>query len=218
MRDYHVVLADDHVLLREGIKNLIDAAEGLKVVGEAGDGMELLRILERTRPDLVILDITMPRLRGTEAAHEIRSRFPDMHILFLTMHKSQEFLSMALSIGARGYLLKEDSGKELLQAIDAIRKGRTYLSSKLALEYSTDIIGICRGNPDSAADPLTQRERQVLKLIADGNTDRQISELLCISLRTAQRHRYNIRTKLNLKRTAELVKYAIARGYTTSAS
>ena len=213
MTDYTIILADDHTLLREGIRTMVEAVRGLKVIGEAGDGHQLLALLKKKVPNMVILDISMPGLRGIEAAREIHTHYPQVGILMLSMHKSQEFLAMALEAGASGYLLKEDSCDELVQAIEQIRSGRTFLSATLAKSLSTDIIGICRGNK-AAVDPLTHRERQVLKLIAEGCTDRRIGELLFISLRTVQRHRYNIRTKLNLKHTADLVKYAIAKGYT----
>jgi DNA-binding NarL/FixJ family response regulator len=214
--DYTIILADDHAMMREGVRNIIEAVPGLKVIGEAGDGHLLLQMIKRSIPDMVILDISMPGLRGIEAAREIKARYPDIRILMLSMHKSEEFLAMALEAGAGGYLLKEDTGDELLQAIDQLRSGRTFLSATLARNLSTDIIAICRGNHAKSADPLTARERQVLKLIAEGHTDRRIGELLFISMRTVQRHRYNIRTKLNLKHTADLVKFAISRGYTSS--
>ena len=218
MKDYTIILADDHVMMREGIKNLIDTVTGMKVIGEVGDGLELLKLLKRTVPDMVILDISMPGLRGIEAAREIRSLNPDIDVLMLSMHKREEFLSMAMAAGVKGYLLKEDSGNELLQAIDRIRKGQTYLSKKLANEFPSTIISICRGNHPAEPDPLTPRERQVLQLIAEGHTDRQISNKLCISVRTAHRHHANIRSILNLKRTADLVRYAIAQGYIASQS
>lgn len=214
MADYTIILADDHTLLREGIRTVIESVRGLEVVGEAKDGYELLQLLKRHVPDMVILDISMPGIRGIEVAREIHAHYPRVHILMLSMHKSEEFLSLALEAGACGYLIKEDTSEELLQAIGQIRKGRTFLSTTLAKSLSTDIIGICRGQNRKTGDILTHRERQVLKLIAEGRTDRQIGEMLFISLRTVQRHRYNIRTKLNLKHTADLVKYAITRGYT----
>jgi len=216
MKDYRIILADDHVMMREGIKNMIDAVPGLVVTGEAGNGLQLLKMLKKSLPDMVILDISMPGLRGIEAAREIHTLYPDVHVLMLSMHKSEEFLSMALAAGAKGYLLKEDSGDELLQAIDQIRKGETYLSRKLASAFPSAILSICQGTHKAVPDPLTSRERQVLQMIAEGNTDRQISDLLCISVRTVHRHHANIRSKLNLKRTADLVKYAIAQGYTSS--
>lgn len=123
---------------------------------------------------------------------------------------------MALAAGARGYLLKEDSGDELLQAITQVRKGETYLSKKLASTFPATVISICKGTHNTIADPLTPRERQVLQMIAEGNTDRKISDHLCISVRTVHRHHANIRSKLNLKRIADLVRYAIAHGYVTS--
>jgi DNA-binding NarL/FixJ family response regulator len=200
-------------MMREGIRSLIDAVENLEVIGEAGDGLALLNLLKKRSPNMVILDISMPGMRGLEAAREIKALNPDIHVLILSMHKSEEFLSMALAAGARGYLLKEDSGGELLTAIDRIRNGRTYLSKKLASEFPEAIISICRGNHGSPRDPLTPRERHVLQLIAEGYTDRQISDKLCISVRTVHRHHANIRSKLDLRRTAELVRYAIAHGY-----
>ena len=130
------------------------------------------------------------------------------------MHKSEEFLSLALAAGAKGYLLKEDSGDELLQAIAHIQKGQTYLSKKLAGAFPAAIISICKGDHKAAHNALTPRERQVLQMIAEGHTDRQISDQLCISIRTVHRHHANIRAKLNLKRVADLVRYAIAQGYT----
>ena len=214
MKPYTIVLADDHVMMREAIRDTIEGTTGLAVAGEAGDGLELLRLLKKTPADLVVLDISMPGMRGIEAAREIRTSHPHMKILFLSMHKNRELLTAAIAAGADGYLLKEDTSKELLAAIEAVRKDRTYLSAKLVAQYPSDIINIFRGNNNDKPEPLTHRERQVLKLIAEGKTDRQIGELLFISLRTVQRHRFNIRTKLNIKRTADLVKYAMERGYT----
>ena len=214
MKDYRIILADDHTMMREGIKSMIEAVPGLAVIGEASDGLKLLRMLNKTVPDMVILDISMPGLRGIEAAREIHSLFTDIHVLMLSMHKSEDFLFMSLEAGAKGYLLKEDSGDELLQAIDQIRKGETYLSKKLASTFPSAIISICKGTHKAAPDPLTPRERQVLQMIAEGNTDLEISDQLCISVRTVHRHHANIRSKLNLKRTADLVRYAISQGYT----
>ena len=213
MTDYTIVLADDHAILRQGIRVIIESVPGLKIIGEAGDGNQLLSLLKKKSPDLVILDISMPGLRGIEAAREIRTAYPGVHMLILSMHKGEEFLSQALEAGASGYLVKDDTSEELLQAIDRIRGGHTYLSASLVQSLSTDILDICRGGGKVPPDPLSNRERQVLKLIAEGHTDRQIGDLLFISCRTVQRHRYNLRTKLNLKSTADLVKYAISKGY-----
>lgn len=218
MTAYRIIIADDHAMMRDGIKTLIQATPGLKVIGEAGDGFELLKILKTKAPDLIILDVAMPGLRGIEAAHEIRSQYPEVAVLFLSMHKNREYLSMAIAAGAKGYLLKENTGAELLVAIDQIRNGKTYLSPFLAQEFSIDLIDICDSTIQIQADPLTRREREVLKLIAEGNTSRQIGELLFISQRTVDRHRSNIKKKLKLKRTADLVKYALTRDYTSNRS
>jgi DNA-binding NarL/FixJ family response regulator len=213
MKPYTIILADDHAMMRDGIRNLIDAVNGLEVVAEAADGLELLRIIKKTVPDMVILDISMPGLRGIEAAREILTLHPQVDILILSMHKREEFLAMALAAGAKGYILKEDTGEELLLAIERVRQGRTYLSARLVNAFPSDIISICRGNHADGANPLTYRERQVLQLIAEGHTDRQISEKLHISLRTVHHHHANIKSKLSLKRTADLVRYAISEGY-----
>jgi len=213
MSTYSIVLAEDHALVREGIRGLIEQTPGLEVVGEAEDGLTLLRMLENTPPRMVILDVNMPGMRGIEAAREIRARHPQIKILFLSMHRRREFLSMAFAAGAEGYLLKDDSSRELLAAIEEIRKGRTYLSRRLAMEFPTEMIDLCRGSGSADAGPLTRREREVLELIAEGHTDREIGEKLFISLRTAQRHHSNIRQKLNLRRTADIIRYAIANDY-----
>jgi DNA-binding NarL/FixJ family response regulator len=215
-KPYTIILADDHAMMRDGIRNLIDAVDGLEVIAEAGDGLELLKIIKKIVPDMVILDISMPGLRGIEAAREILALHPQVHILILSMHKREEFLAMALAAGVKGYLLKEDTGEELLQAIERVRQGRTYLSARLVEAFPSDIISICRGTHGEDANPLTHRERQVLQLIAEGHTDRQISEKLHISLRTVHHHHANIKSKLSLKRTADLVRYAISEGYIAS--
>lgn len=213
MKPYNIVLAEDHALVREGIRSLIENTPGLAVIGEAEDGLTLLRILDKVQPQMVILDVAMPGMRGIEAARAIHARHPEIQILFLSMHRRREFLSMAFEAGAKGYLLKEDSSRELIAAIQEIRRGRTYLSRRLALEFTTEIVDICQGRSRIEAEPLTRREREVIKLIAEGHTDREISEKLFISLRTAQRHHGNIREKLNLKRTADIIRYAISHGY-----
>ncbi len=215
MSAYRIVIADDHTLMRDGIKSLIVQSPNLCVVGEAGDGFQLLRLLKHTPADMVIMDIGMPGLRGLEACREIKGQYPQVMVLFLTMHKNKEYLSKALAYGASGYLLKENTGDELLVAIDTIQKGKSYLSPLLAREFSIDLIDICQGKPSESADPLTRREGEILKLIAEGQTNRQIGDLLCISHRTVQQHRLNIRKKLNLRKTADLVKYAIQKGYTS---
>jgi DNA-binding NarL/FixJ family response regulator len=210
---YRIVLADDHAMLREGIKNIIDSSNGMAVVGEASNGLLLLSLLKRKTPDMVILDVAMPKLRGIEAAQEIRKRFPEVAILFLSMHKSREYIEKALAAGASGYVVKEDSGSELIQAIKTIQGGGSYLSPLILKELSGDPIGICRGEGRLTEDPLTPRERQILQLIADGKTSKEIAQLLFISIHTVHNHRKNIKTRLSIRKNADLVKYALRHGY-----
>jgi len=214
MTPYCLVLADDHVLFREGIKSLLQRKTYFEIVGESSDGLELLRLLDKVTPQMVILDISMPSLRGIEAIHEIKTIHPDVKILILTMHKDKELLRQAITAGAEGYLLKEDAGAELFSAIEKIRQGRTYVSPHLSDDLTEDWAKLRRGvqKPPSET-PLTNRERQVLKMIAEGKSRKEIGDLLFISVRTVERHRANIMEKLNVKGTADLIKYALQRGY-----
>jgi DNA-binding NarL/FixJ family response regulator len=186
----------------------------IEVIGEVGCGLELLKLLNRITPDMVILDISMPNLRGIEAIHEIRAIQPNVKILILTMHDNKEYLHKAITAGTDGYLLKDDANKDLFSAIERIRDGKNYISPRLSEELTTDWAKIRQGDiAPSETEPLTLREREVLKLIAEGKSSKEIADLLFISPRTAERHRANIMEKLNLKKTADLVKYAIQKGY-----
>lgn len=213
MAPYRIILADDHAMLREGIARLINSAKGLQVVGEASDGLMLLKLMHRTTPDMVILDVSMPGLRGIEAAQEIRKTYPGVAILFLSMHKKKEYLHLALATGARGYILKEDSGSELIQAIAEIRRGKTYLSPLFMKDVPADFIPSEGSAPRSPQEPLTAREKQVLQLIAEGKTSKEIGALLFISIHTVHSHRKNIKSKLDLRKNADLVRYAMEKGY-----
>ncbi len=215
MRSYRIVLADDHVLVRQGLRRIIEEKAELEVIGEANDGIELLSLLGEVVPDLVILDIFMPNLRGIEAIHEIKKIHPDMKILILTMHRDKEYLYLALSAGAKGYLLKEDADKELFSAIEKIRQGKTYVSPYFSEHVIDDLVQVGRREtkPILEIDPLTFREREVLKLIAEGKSSKEIATLLFISVFTVNNHRASIMEKLNLKKATDLVKYAIQKGY-----
>jgi DNA-binding NarL/FixJ family response regulator len=212
---YRIILADDHVLLRTGLKGIIESMAGLKVVGEAGDGLELLNLLRTITPDLVILDISMPNLRGIEAVSRIRSQYPGVKVLILTMHKDRTYLHQAITAGAAGYLLKEDADPDLFAAIEKIRQGKIYVSPHLAEDMLDDWAGMRRGEVNSSLQPdvLTSREKEVLKLIAEGRSSKEIADLLFISVRTVERHRANIMDKLQIRKIADLVKYAIQNGY-----
>jgi DNA-binding NarL/FixJ family response regulator len=214
MEPYRIVLADDHGMFRAGLKRILAEREGLEIVGEADDGLELLGLLNRVSPHLVILDISMPNLRGIEAINEIKGRVPRVKVLMLTMHRDVEFLSQAMAAGADGYLLKEDTEAEIYSAVEAIRMGKTHVSGLLSAELAGSLSQIFRGGGTSAAlGPLTIRERQVVKLIAEGKSNKEVGDALCISVHTVERHRANAMQKLDLRKTADLVKYAIQKGY-----
>ena len=215
MNSYKIILADDHALFREGLKRILAEANDLEVIGEVADGLELLKLLYHTKPDMVILDITMPKLRGIEAIHEIRALYQESKILVLTMHRDMEYLHQAISSGAHGYLLKEDADSELFSAIEKIKQGKIYISPKLSEYLTEDWARIHRGEHELASEtePLTTREREILKLVAEGKSSKEIASLLHISIRTVEHHRAHIMEKLNLKNVAELIKYAIQKGY-----
>lgn len=203
MESYRIVLADDHVLFRQGLRKIIDGVAGLEVAGEAGDGVELLSLLQRMLPELVILDISMPNLRGIEAIREIRKRHAEVKVLVLTMYK--EYLQQAMAAGADGYLVKEDADRELFTAIEKIRRGRPHISPRLRGEFAEEM--------SPPPEPLSSRETEVLRLIAAGKGNREIAGILCISVRTVEAHRASILGKLSLRNTAELVRFAFEKGY-----
>ena len=212
MATYRVVLADDHLLFREGMKRLIEEMPGVEVVGEAGDGLELLNLVKDLRPDMAIIDISMPNLRGIEATREIKMINPLTKVLILTMHKSKDYLYHSISAGAEGYLLKEDSDMELFSAIDKVRNGEIYVTRILAGELAEDLSQIYQGNIQPFQELLTTREREVLKMVSEGKSNNEIAVFLSISVRTVENHRANIMRKLKLKKTADLVRYAITEG------
>lgn len=214
MKPCRIVLADDHALIRHGIKKMIEEDSSLTVVGEAADGLELLALLQNTLADLIILDISMPNLRGIEAIREARKICPEVKILMLTMHKSEQYLCSSISSGADGYLLKEDSDTELLPAIEKVLQGEFYISPNFAHDLPEDILSICRDRGDKSEDILTPREKQIMQMVADGITSKDIAEKLNISKRTVEHHRANMMKKLNINRVADLIKYAISNGFT----
>ena len=207
MEPYTIILADDHAMFREGIKKIIERIEGALISGEVNDGLELLELLKKSSPNLVILDISMPNLRGLEAIREIKKTYPKVKILVLTMHKKKEFLRQALRDGADGFLLKEDAGSELIRAVQTVRNGGKYLSALLTNVLTTLAV------EEEKPEVLTKREKEVLKLLAEGKRSKEIAIALYISPHTVRRHRSNIMEKLNFKNLADLVKYAISQSY-----
>ena len=211
---YRVILADDHVLVRHGLKLILKENPDLEIAAEVSDGLELLNVLHKINPDLIVLDVSMPNLRGIEAIPEIRRVRPNAKVLMLTMHKEEDYLYQAISAGANGYLLKEDAEKELFSAIEHIKNGKIYISPSLADQSMQNWARMRRGEDDSQhVESLTVREREILKLIAEGKSNKEIGDLLFISVRTVERHRANMMSKLNIRKTAELVQYALRKHY-----
>ena len=215
MNTYNIILVDDHKMFRQGIKQIIEKREDLKVIGEADDGLHLLNLLQKKSPDMIILDISMPKMRGIETAKEVKAIHSNIKLLILTMHKNPEYLQHAILSGAEGYLLKEDAHTDLFLAIDSIKEGRSFISPILSRDLTDNLYQIFRGKYQPSNEQLTTREKEIVKLIADGKSSHEIAELLCISTHTVHNHRAKIMTKLNIKKTAALIKYAIRKGYTS---
>ena len=207
-----VLLADDHALIREGIRNLQES--DYEVVGEAADGRELMRAAVELRPDVIVADIGMPNLNGLEAIRQLRKEKVTAKVVFLTMHAGVEFAVQAFRIGASGYVLKVDASDELVRAVKEALKGQLYITPSIA----KDVMTVLMEGPKVASEDeepwtkLTDREREVLQLVAEGRKMAEIGEVLHISPRTVERHKYNLMDKLKLHTTAELTQYAIKRG------
>ncbi len=213
MKPCQIVLADDHALIRRGLKKIIDGHPLLQVIGDVGDGLELLCLLKEKCPDIILLDISMPNLRGIEAIPKVKKLCPQVKILMLTMHSSKEFLVSAIRAGADGYALKEDSDTELLIAIQKCMTGDRYIAPSLAIGLSQQDLALMSSPPQSLHELLTVREKQVLTLVAEGHKSKDVANLLAISTRTVEHHRANIMKKTEIKSTADLIKYAIQKGY-----
>jgi two-component system response regulator NreC len=208
-----VLLADDHTILRAGLRMMLNAQPDIIVVGEANDGREAVREAEQLAPDVVIMDITMPELSGIEATKLIKRAMPDVKILMLTMHENEGYLFQSLRAGASGYMMKEAADTELLQAIRTVQNGRFYLSpAAQSMMVGDYLLRVKAGEEKDSYNDLTEREREILKLVAEGLTNNQIAEKLVISPKTVDTHRTHVMDKLNLHSRAELVKYAMRRG------
>ena len=203
-----ILLADDHTVVRTGLRMVLDAAPDLEVVAEASDGIEAVERALREDVDLAILDVAMPRRTGLQAARELARRRPDMRVLMLSMHDLEEYCFQALKAGASGYVLKTVADKELVDACRAAMRGEPFLSPPT-------IRTLMRAHLDDVESPLTPREREVVKLIAEGLTSEEIGEQLFISKKTVDRHRENVLEKLGMRNRVELTRYAIRRGLVT---
>jgi len=207
-------IADDHELVRDGIRSLIDRNEDMEIVGEAKDGYETVERVKDLTPDIVIMDIGMPNLNGIEATRKIMSRQSGIRVIALSMHNGKEFVTEALKAGVSAYLLKDCAFEELEKAIRTVYNGNTYLGLEITDVVVQDLVqgGI---NETSAYDILTNREREVLQLLAEGKSTKEIAYMLNRSVKTIDTHRYNIIKKLGLDSFADLIKYAVKQGITT---
>lgn len=203
-----ILIADDHAILREGIKELLIKKPEFEVVGEAADGADAVHMANALKPDVVLLDISMPNLDGLAATREIKKKHPDIKILILTIHDSEEYIYQILKYGADGYVLKEAAYEELIMAIESVARGKKYLSPSI----SSDVIDRyvkSTGPSGTPLDVLTQKEKEVLRLIAEGHTNREIAQKLFISVKTVEFHRLNLMKKLDIHNQASLIRFAI---------
>ena len=213
MESLRIVLAEDHTILREGLRALLSADPSFEIIGEAQNGREAVRCVEKLEPDLLLMDLSMPRMSGMDAIREIKRRYPEVKIIALTVHKTEEYLLTTLKAGADGYVLKDATHEELVMAIKNVMRGKSYLSPGVSEKV---IVGYLEGRESNrSASPwetLSQREREVLKLIAEGFKNKEIAEDLCISLKTVEKHRANLMKKLDLHNAAALTVYAVQKG------
>lgn len=208
-----ILIADDHALFREGIRALLSGYDDLEVVGEATDGREAIEQVKECRPNIVLMDIAMPGLGGLEATLELTKSAPHVKILILTQHDNREYLSRFLRAGVSGYVLKRAAGTELVAAIRAVHQGGTFLHPDMAPAVVEGYLGGIKASAqEDPYETLTDREKQVLKLVAEGKTNKEVAETLDISVKTAMGHRANLMEKLGIHNRAELVKFALQRG------
>jgi DNA-binding NarL/FixJ family response regulator len=207
-----IVLADDHQLVRLGIRALLAAEPQLRVVGEAGDGLETINLVERLQPDFLVLDLIMPGLSGLDVIERARGSSPDTHIIVLSMHSNEAYVVKALQLGADAYVLKESLAADLVQAVHEAQAGRVYLSPPLSDRMIKAYVGKTQPTIVDSYDRLTPREKEVLLLAADGCSNADIAARLSLSPRTVETHRSNLMHKLDLRTHAELLRYAIGRG------
>jgi two-component system, NarL family, response regulator NreC len=208
-----VLLAEDHTLVRSGIRSLLETSTDVDVVGEAGDGRLAIDLALRLKPDLVLMDVAMAGMNGIDATRQLAAAQPKVRVLMLSAHSDEQYIFEALRAGAKGYVLKSAAVKELMNAIREVLAGRTFVSPSLAGVVVKDYVRRAQGDdPGSAIDKLTPREREVLQLIAEGRSSTEVAKLLTISARTVDTHRQNIMTKLSIRSVARLTRFAIRHG------
>jgi DNA-binding NarL/FixJ family response regulator len=206
-----VLIVDDHTMLRESLAGALQAEGDIEIVGQAADGIEALDLAERVRPDIVVTDLSMPRLSGLEVVRRLRERLPEVQVLVLTMHQEDEYVLQAVRAGAAGYLVKDSATREVVQAVRSLQAGRGYFGPQASRALAEQV----RHPERIAEDPygqLTSREREVFHLIAEGSTTKEVARELGISVKTAENHRGRVLCKLDMRNTAELVRYALRKG------
>ena len=210
MTPVRVLLADDHGIVRRGLHYLLERSPGFEVIGEAGDGREAVRLAEELNPDVIVMDIAMPNLNGIDATAQIVRRRPETGVIILSMHSDETYLVRALSAGAKGYLLKDSAEADLIRAVQAVSQGRPFFSPAIAQTLLEDYMRrLQQQNLKDSYDLLTDREKEVLQLLAEGKSNKEVASLLSLSLYTVETHRSNLMQKLNLHSTAEIVLYAV---------
>ena len=209
-----ILIADDHKLLIDGLRPLLESRGNLEVVGVAMDGLAAASKAAELKPDIVLLDISMPKLNGIDAARRILENSPDTKIIMLSMHADRKFIQESLQVGASGYILKESAAREVIEAIQTVVKGEMFFSKSVRDQVLRDYVKWVRNGTDMSSSPLSGREREVLQLLAEGKTTKEIAALLYVSVKTVESHRKQIMDKLELHSIAELTKYAIREGLT----
>jgi two-component system response regulator NreC len=213
VKTLRILLADDHTVVRKGLRLLIETHTGFSVIGDAADGREAVALAEKLTPDVVVMDIAMPTLNGIEAARQITGKLPQTAVVFLSMHSDESYVLKALKAGARGYLLKDSAEYDLISAIQAVSEGKAFFSPAISKMLVEDYMRQMRERAvEDSFELLTTREREVLQLLAEGKSNKEAAQLLGLSLYTVETHRSNIFQKLNLHSSAELILYAIRKG------
>lgn len=213
MKKIRILLADDHQLMRSGLRLLIEQQADLTVIGEAADGREAVALAKSLRPDVAVMDISMPNLNGIEAAHQITQSHAELAVIVLSMHPDESYVLRALKAGAKGYLLKDSAESDLIAAVRAVARGKSFFSPAVSKVLLDDYIRkLKRSGAEDAYDLLTPREREVLQLVAEGKSNKEVANLLNLSVYTVETHRSNIMQKLNLKGVPELTLYAVRKG------
>lgn len=213
MAKIRVVIADDHAVVREGIKMILSREPDIEIVGEAANGREALDLVAKTRPHVVVMDISMPEMGGVEATRRVKEAYPKVNVLALTMHEDESYVFQLLKAGASGYVLKRGAAQDLVQAIRSAARGEAFLYPSVARSVLADYLKrVEAGEERHRFDGLTEREREILTLIAEGLSNQEIAQKLFISIKTVQTHRTHIMEKLDLHNRAQLVRYAIRKG------